>query len=161
MTYNKLIELIKEENTGIAKGYSISFLQDEFSFGKTEEELLALFKEDLAIFKGIENVFLKSKEPMEGDFVEYKKGKLARISRLHKNDDIQLSNKIGVYVSNTGSQASGCTWDPEVDHEKINTSDLIATTRTKKGTCWTFSQNLSGKDRSVYFEIEFKVWSVK
>ena len=105
---------------------------------------------------------IKKEKPVEGDFVEYKCGKLARISII-REETIQLSNKIGVFVSLPGnSESSGCTWDPEVEVDKtISISDLLKTSSTKKGRCWTFSQNLPGKDRGVYFEIYFKVWKLK
>jgi len=158
MTYDAIIETIKEDKTGLAKGYAISFLQEKFMYLKPKEDLKNLINSDLSLFEEIQKELLESSEPIEGDFVEYEKGKLARISRLHKDENIQLSNKIGVFVSVYGSQASGCTWDPEVEHENIGISDLVLTTKTKKGTCWTFSQNLSGRDRGINFEIDFKIW---
>lgn len=161
MTYDTIIKTIKEDKTGVAKGYSVSFLQEEFMYMKPQEDLTSLIAGDLSLFMEIEKELLNNSKPQEGDFVEYEKGKFARISRLHKDESIQLSNKIGVYVSKHGtSQASGCTWDPNVEHKNINISGLVATTETRKGECWTFSQNLSGKDRGVYFKIDFKIWNL-
>ena len=106
--------------------------------------------------------------PSEGDFVEYEEGKFARISRLSNGcDSFQISNAIGVYVwanSNpeaSGAQASGATWDPSLDcvsMERLKIQNLQKSSETKKGRCWTFSENRSGAGRGVYFEINFKIW---
>ena len=162
MTYLEIIEIVNEDKTGIAKSYSMDYLQQDYEYtNKTKEDLRNLFKSDLLLFKQIEETLQQSKKPHEGDFVEYEKGKFARISRLYESDEIQLSNKIGVYVSkDANSQASGCTWDPDVD-KNINISSLVATSDTKKGSCWTFSKNFAGKNMDICFEIDFKVWSLK
>ena len=101
------------------------------------------------------------KNPQEGDFVEYEDGKFARISRI--GDSFQLSNQIGIYVWEAGSQASGCTWDPNLDYigrDKTVLQNLQATAETKGGRCWTFSGNQAGGGRGVWFEINFKVWKL-
>jgi len=161
MTFNEITEKVKKDETGVAKGYSVSFLQEEFTYMRSQEELGSLIYSDYSLFKEIEIHLLSNSNPQEGDFVEYSKGKFARISRC-RGGMMQLSNKIGVFVSLCGtSQASGCTWDPELKYDNFDISDLEATKETKKGRCWMFSQGISGKDRGVYFEIDFKVWSLK
>ncbi len=155
MTYIELINKIDDDKSGIAKGYDISFLQHEFQGRRSFSELIA---KDLEMFKNIEKALLETKEPKEGDFVEYD-GKFARISR--KGYTFQLSNKIGVNVSEGGySQASGCTWDPEIniDRSRLKLDNLRLTTKTKKGTCWAFSEGYAGANRGVYYGINFKVW---
>ena len=47
MTYQEVINVINNDKTGIAKGYSISFLSENFVCLKTEDELTSLFKKDL------------------------------------------------------------------------------------------------------------------
>ncbi len=161
MTYSKLINKINSDESGIAKGYDISFLQEEFVCRYKPGSLDELIIRDLEMFKDIERALLEAKEPKEGDFVEYD-GKFARISRNHHNGTFQLSNKIGVYVSRGGyTQASGCTWDPDFDYielERLKFSNLTPTSKTRKGECWAFSEGHSGPRRGVYFNINFKVW---
>jgi len=162
MTYLELIEKIDSDNTGIAKGYDINFLQEEFCFRYKPKNMENLFSSDLKMFKEIEKALLETKQPLEGDFVEYD-GKFARISSIHQDNVFQLSNKIGLYVSKRGyAQASGCTWDPDINinSERLRINNLIPTTKTKKGSCWTFSEDIAGGGRGVYFEIDFKVWSL-
>lgn len=165
MTYEELIKNINSEKTGIAKGYSINFLQDKFCFHyfKDSEDQQKIFNamiaKDLEIFKTAEKVFLEAKEPIDGDFVEYD-GKFAKISSC-RNKNFQLSNKIGVYISKRGySEASGCTWDPDinVDCKKLKFSNLTLTPKTKICRCWTFSEDCAGADRGVYYNISRKVW---
>ncbi len=120
---------------------------------------------DLKLFGEIQQDLLETKTPMEGEFVEYEDGKFARISRLRGQLQLQLSNKIGVYVSKNGcSQASGCTWDSDLDHiekSRLEVENLMPTNSTKKGRCWTFSEGIVGGGRGVYFEIDFKIWKLK
>lgn len=165
MTYKELIENINNDKTGIAKGYSVSFLQEIFCFRyfkdpeNPQKMFNALIAKDLEIFKTIEKELLKAKEPKEGDFVEYD-GKFARISSC-LNGNFQLSNKIGVYISKRDfSQASGCVWDSDidVDSERLKFNNLTLTSKTKKGECWMFSEDCSGRDRGVFYSIYRKVW---
>lgn len=114
LKYIELIELINGEETGIAKGYSVSHLQKEV---QSVENFESLIKRDLKMFEEIQVGLLNTMEPREGDWVEYEDGKFARIASLHGGPSFQLSNKIGVYVSKSGcSQASGCVWDSDLDH---------------------------------------------
>jgi hypothetical protein len=155
MTYENTLTFIENEQTGIAKGYDFSFLQSFYS----RERLEAQVAFDLASFKTIEENLLGKNEPKEGEWVEYAEGEYARLSRI--GDTVQVSNQVGIYVWENGAQASGCTWDPDLDHlGTLYKSDLIATTETKKGRCWTFSGNQAGPGRGVYFEINFKVWKL-
>jgi len=162
MTYENLIRKIENEETGIAKGYDKSFLQDVCCYRNNSEEIFDnLIAKDLKLFASIETALLERKEPIEGDFVEYADGKFARISVNHRNGTFQLSNKIGVYVSECGSQASGCTWDPELDHierERLVFDNLTLTSKTMQGRCWMFSGGYAGGGRGVYYNIKFKVW---
>ncbi len=162
MTYSELIEKIKNDTTGIAKGYDISFLQDKFVHCYPEKAFDALMARDLEMFKVIEKELLEAKEPKDGDFVEYD-GEIARICSTLYSDTFQLSNTIGIYVSKGGyTQASGCTWDPnvKVEEERLKSSNLTPTGKTQKGLCWAFSDGEAGGRRGVYFEINFKVWSL-
>lgn len=158
MTYSDILDFRDSDTTGIVKGYDLEFLQNFYKKEKLEETV----KNDLKLFKTIEQNLLSIDEPKEGEFVEYEVGKFARISRLHKGDSsFQISNKVGVYVWENGAQASGCTWDSDLDHissERLVISNLQPTTETRKGKCWTFSGNQSGGGRGVWFEINFKVW---
>ncbi len=160
LTYMGLIDLINGEDTGIAKGYSIDHLRNTVH---SVEEFKALVEKDLGLFEEIQRGLLETKEPREGDFVEYEDGEFARISNLR--GQLQLSNAIGVYVSGGGcSEASGCIWDSSLDHiekSRLSVENLTLTGSTKKGRCWTFSEGYSGGGRSVYFEIDFKVWQLK
>jgi len=163
MTYENLIGKIDSEKTGIAKGYDISFLQDVCCYRNNGEKIFDnLVAKDLELFSSIEAALLKRNEPQEGDFVEYADGKFARISVNHRNGTFQLSNKIGVYVSEGGyAQASGCTWDYELDdieRERLLFDNLTPTSKTMKGHCWMFSEGSSGGRRGVYYDIQFKVW---
>ncbi len=72
MTYNELLELINNDKTGIAKGYSVSFLQEQFCFRvNANENFHKLIANDLALFEKIERLSLEKEEPKEGDFVYY------------------------------------------------------------------------------------------
>lgn len=155
MTYEDINNYIGTESTGIAKGYDFSLLQKFYSL----EQLKEIVASDLVFFKTIETNLLADTRPKEGEYVEYAKNQYARISNA--SETIQLSNKIGVFVWENGTQASGCIWDPDLDHlGSLSKSMLLATPETKKGRCWTFSGNLSGPHRGVYFEIDFRVWSL-
>lgn len=158
MTYEELLSFRDNEKTGIAKGYSLDFLRDFFSKTKLEK----VIANDLVMFQEIEKSLLDKKKPTEGDFVQYD-GKIARLSVIHFNGSIQLSNGIGVYVSDGCSQASGCVWHPniKIERSRLNIKNLELTPTLKKGRCWTFSENVSGGGRGVYFEINFKVWNLK
>ena len=162
MTYSDLLEHISKEETGIAKGYDINFLSDMCEYKTNGKEIFeSLIKRDLELFSQIEKSLLETREPTEGDFVEYEEGKFARISRNHCDGTFQLSNTIGVYVSNGCAQASGCTWDPSLDHilqERLTFDNLEPTSKQMKGSCWTFSEGESGPYRGVYYVINFKVW---
>ena len=157
MTYNELISFRDKEKTGIAKGYSIEFLQNFFS----KEKLEKVIARDLAMFEEIEKSLLNINQPVHGDYVEFD-GKISRLSVTHGDGSIQLSDGIGVYVSDSFSQASGCVWDPNINIERnrLNINNLKLTPKVKKGRCWTFSGNEAGGGRGVYFEINFKVWKL-
>ena len=158
MTYEKLISFRDNEKTGIAKGYSLEYLQDFYS----KEKLEKVIANDLALFEKIEKSLIDIKKPKHGDFVQFD-GKISRLSVIHADGSIQLSNGIGVYVSDGCSQASGCVWDPniKIERNRLNIENLELTSRLEKGRCWTFSGKESGGDRGVYFEINFKVWNLK
>lgn len=164
LKYLELIEMIEGEETGIAKGYSVPHLS-KLKLYLSKEGLESLFKRDLEMFKEIQDGLLNILEPKDGEWVEYEDGKFARIASLHGGPSFQLSNKIGVYVSEDGySQASGGVWDCDLDHierSRLTVENLIPTNTTKKGRCWTFSENNAGGDRGVYLEIDFKVWALK
>lgn len=155
--YDELIEFIENEPTGIAKGYSIEFLQKTFF----KEELEKVIANDLVMFERIEKSLLEINEPKEGDFVEFD-GNISRLSRIHEDGRFQLSESIGVFVSKFSSQASGCVWDPNIsiDWDRENIKYLESTPTWKKGKCWTFSGNDAGGGRGVWFEINFKVWNL-
>ncbi|MDD3467037.1 MAG: hypothetical protein PHE67_07795 [Campylobacterales bacterium] len=165
MTYENLIGKIDNEETGIAKGYDISFLQDVCCYVNNSEKIFDnLIAKDLELFSSIEAALLKREKPQEGDFVEYADGKFARISVDHHNGTFQLSNKIGVYVSECGSQASGCTWDSDLDdieRERLVFDNLALTSKTMQGRCWMFSGGYAGGGRGVYYNINFKLWILK
>lgn len=162
MTYSELTEHIQKEETGIAKGYDINFLLDMCEWEKNGKEIFEnLIKRDLELFSQIEKSLLEQNEPKEGDFVEYEEGKFARISSDHQDGTFQLSNTIGVYVSDGCTQASGCTWDPSLDHiqqERLTFDNLEPTSKKMKGSCWMFSEGISGPHRGVNYDINFKVW---
>lgn len=157
MTYADTLDLRDNDITGIVKGYDLEFLQNIYTLEKAKD----IIANDLEMFKKIEESFLNVKEPMSGDFVQYD-GKIARLSVIHENGQIQLSNSIGVYVSDSCSQASGCTWDSTITVEKdrLTLKNLEPTSMFIKGRCWTFSGNEAGGGRGVYFEINFKVWNL-
>lgn len=166
MRYEELVKKINKEKTGIAKGYDIGFLQNLCVYTRDGEKIFDnLINGDLELFRSIETDILKREEPIEGDFVEYADGLFARISRNHENGTFQLSNKIGVYVSKGGlTQASGCTWDKELDdiaRDRLKKNNLMPTTKTLKGDCWMFSGGDAGPHRGVYYESSFKVWLLK
>lgn len=158
MTYEKLISFRDNEKTGIAKGYSLEYLQDFYS----KEKLEKVIANDLALFEKIEKSLIDIKKPKHGDFVQFD-GEISRLSVIHADGSIQLSNGIGVYVSDGCSQASGCVWDPDIkiERSRLNVKNLELTSVLKKGSCWTFSENVSGGGRGVYFEINFKVWNLR
>ena len=163
MTYENLIGKINSEETGIAKGYDISFLQDVCCYVNNGEKIFDnLVAKDLELFSSIEAALLKREKPQEGDFVEYADGMFARNSVDHRNGTFQLSNKNGVYVSEWGyAQASGCVWDPNLDHikrERLVFDNLKPTSKTMKGRCWMFSEGNAGGRRGVWYDIQFKVW---
>lgn len=165
MTYENLIGKIENEKTGIAKGYHISFLQDVCCYRNNGEKIFDnLVAKDLELFNSIEAALLKREKPQEGDFVEYEDGKFARISVDYRNGAFQLSNTIGVNVSEGGyAQASGCVWDPDLDHierERLKFNNLASTSKTMKGHCWMFSGGNAGGHRGVYYDIQFKIWSL-
>lgn len=160
MKYCELIEKIEADKTGLAKGYDINFLQEEFCFKYKPRSLEKLISNDLKLFKAIEKAILKAKKPLEGDFVEYD-GNIARIARIYEDDTFQISNKIGVNISKGGyTSSSGCTWDPEItiDSSRLNFNNLTRTPKTKKGRCWMFSEGYAAASRGVSYEIDFKVW---
>jgi len=165
MTYENLIKKINSDESRIAKGYDIGFLQNLCVYAKDgEEKFDNLIAKDLKLFKLIEEEIIKKEEPQEGDFVEYADGLFARISRNHQNKNFQLSNKIGVFVSKGGTaQASGCTWDSDLEDiakERLKFNNLKPTTKTMKGHCWMFSDGNSGAHRGVYYDILFNVWQL-
>lgn len=155
--YDELIKFIENEPTGIAKGYAIEFLQKTF-FKENLEKVIA---NDLVLFEKIEKSLLEINEPKEGDFVEFD-GNISRLSRIHEDGRFQLSESIGVYVSDGCSQSSGCVWDPNIslDYDRENIKYLEPTDTLKKGRCWTFSGNEAGGGRGIWFEINFKVWNL-
>ena len=157
MTYDEVISFRDNEKTGIAKGYSLEYLRDFCS----KEKLEKVIANDLAMFEKIEKSLIEINEPKEGDFVKFD-GNISRLSRIHKDGQFQLSETIGVYVSDGCSQSSGCVWDPDIslDYDRENIKYLELTPTLKKGKCWTFSGNDAGGGRGVYFEINFKVWNL-
>lgn len=157
MTYADALNFRDNDTTGIVKGYNLEFLQNIYTLEKAKD----IIANDLEMFKKIEDSFLNVKEPIRGDFVQYD-GQIARLSVIHADGTIQLSNGIGVYVSDSCSQASGCTWDSTItiERERLTLNNLESTSMFKKGRCWTFSGNEAGGGRSVYFEINFKVWNL-
>lgn len=161
LNYEELISLTDNEETGIAKGYSISHLRQLYL---SKEKYESLFARDFKMFKEIQTGLLNISEAREGDWVEYEDGKFARIASLHGGPSFQLSNKIGVYVSESGcSQASGCVWDCDLDHierSRLTTENLIQTGDVKKALCWTFSEGNASGNRGVWFDIDFKVWKL-
>ncbi|RXK16492.1 hypothetical protein CP985_03200 [Malaciobacter mytili LMG 24559] len=163
MTYENLCDEINSDKTGLAKGYAIKFLQDMICYVRNSKNKFDdLINNDLKLFKSIEAEILERKKPQDGDFVEYSEGKFARISRIHQDGNIQLSNKIGVYVSEGGySEASGCTYDSEIvdiERTRLVLKNLTPTSKTMIGCCWTFSEGISGANRGVNYNIKFKVW---
>lgn len=157
MKHDDVINLRDNDTTGIVKGYNLEFLQNIYTLNEAKD----IIAYDLEMFKKIEDSFLKVKEPMRGDFVQYD-GQIARLSVIHEDGVIQLSNSIGVFVSDGCSQASGCTWDSTItiERDRLTLNNLEPTSMFKKGRCWTFSGNEAGGGRSVYFEINFKVWNL-
>ncbi len=114
-------------------------------------------------FKRIEASLLEITTPIEGDFVEYETGKFARISVDHRDGRFQLSNSVGIYVSDSSSLASGCVWDPDLDYlerNRLTMDNLISTGKTMLGRCWTFISDFPHRDKDVYAEIQFKVWKL-
>ena len=82
MTYDKLVEFIKNEETGIAKGYNFQFLRDTFSLEKVKN----IIQNDLKIFGEIEKSLLSETTPKEGDWVKYDGGSIVtgkQIGRAH------------------------------------------------------------------------------
>ncbi|MCT7647521.1 hypothetical protein [Aliarcobacter butzleri] len=158
MTYEELVNYINSEKTGIAKGYNFQYLRDTFSLDKVKK----IINNDLKHFEEIERTLLQKTEPIEGDWVKYDGG-ISRLSRIHSNGSIQLSENIGVYVCHNGSEASGCTWDSDIDLDKdlLKIENLIPTNELKEGKCWMFSELESGGGRGVYHNINFRVWELK
>lgn len=163
MTYQELSNKINTDTTGLAKGYEICFLQNTYFGLNSSEGFDNLIKNDLKLFQAIEESFKEVKKPMMGDFVQCEDGSYGKISCIHQDGKIQLSNNIGVYVSDKFAQASGCTWDSDfdyIDRDKLCLNNLVLLDEQKKGHCWTFSGNNSGRNRGVYFDINFKVWKL-
>jgi len=163
MTYSELINKINSDKSGIAKGYDISFLQNEcVSYSDGDKKFDNILVGDLQLFTTIQENMANINEPKDGDFVEYEKGKYSRISTDRHDGTFQISNNIGIFVSADGSSsASGCTWDSDFDYiesDRLTLDNLKPTTKTMKGECWTFSGNYAGGGRGVRFDINFKVW---
>ena len=163
MRYEELINKINNSEDGFAKGYDVSFLQNECcGYRNGEEKFNNIIAGDIQLFKKIEQSIAEIKEPIDGDFVEYEEGKFSRISTCRHNKTFQISNNIGICVSANGlSSASGCTWDSDFDYiksERLTLDNLLPTTKTIKGKCWTFSGNQAGGGRGVHSDINFKVW---
>ena len=158
MTYEELVEFINNEKTGIAKGYDFQYLRDTFSLDKVKR----IIDNDLKHFEEIEKSLLQKTEPKEGDFVKYDGG-ISRLSRIHSDGSIQLSENIGVFVWHNGSEASGCIWDPNIklDRDVLKIENLVLTNEVQKGKCWMFSELESGGGRGVYHNINFRVWELK
>lgn len=159
LTYKDLVNLIKNEESGIAKGYELDFLEANCIF---ESDFFELITNDLALFKRIEEIVCSSATPPKvGDFVEYESGKLARIASNLGNGAFQLSNKISVYVADNGNtDSSGYTFDEElnINKEMLHFCNLKPTSNLAKGKCWMFSGGQWGEGRGVNYEINFKVW---
>lgn len=138
MTYDDLLKKIESEPTGIAKGYDIGFLHQKFVIMmKTEEDFDDLIARDLLMFERIEKRLLESKDPHEGEFVEYEGG-IARICATRFGETFQLSNMVGVFVYEVGrTEASGYTFDAsvQVERERLKFSNLTLTKKTQKGRC--------------------------
>ena len=163
MTYPELTNKINNDKSGLAKGYDISFLQNECcGYHNGNEKFDNILAGDLQLFATIQENMANINEPKDGDFVEYEKGKYSRISTGRHNGTFQISNNIGIFVSADGSSsASGCTWDSNFDYiesDRLTLDNLKPTTKTIKGKCWTFSGNYAGSGRGVYSELDFKVW---
>ncbi|MDD3054821.1 MAG: hypothetical protein PHE16_02970 [Aliarcobacter sp.] len=157
MTYDEVISFRDNEKTGIAKGYSLEYLRDFCS----KEKLEKVIANDLAMFEKIEKSLIEINEPKEGDFVKFD-GNISRLSRIHEDGKFQLSESIGVFVSEFSSQASGCVWDSTItiERDRLTLENLEPISMFKKGRCWTFSGNEAGGGRGVWFEINFKVWNL-
>ena len=158
MKYEELVEFISNEESGIAKGYNFQFLRDIFRLDKVKEKI----NNDLKIFGEIEKSLLSQSTPKEGDFVKYNGG-ISRVSRIHPEGSIQLSENIGVNVWHESSSASGCVWDPniKIDKELLHIDNLVSTDDVKEGKCWMFSGLEAGGGRGVYHKINFRVWELK
>jgi len=162
MKYPELINKIN--NDTFAKGYDVSFLQDECLYHSSNgaERFEKIVTGDKKLFKEIEQNMTEIQEPVDGDFVEYAEGKFSRISTCRHNKTFQISNNIGIFVGKSGSSmASGCTWDKDfdyIDSKRLTFKNLTLTSKTLKGRCWTFSGNSAGAGRGIYSEINFKVW---
>lgn len=158
MKYEELVEFINNEETGIAKGYDFQFLRDTFSLEKVKN----IIQNDLKIFSEIEKSLISKPTPKEGDWVKYDGG-ISRLSRIHQEGTIQLSENIGVCVWHDTTQASGCVWDSNIDinRELLHIDNLVSTNEIKEGRCWIFSNLEAGAGRGVYHKINFRVWEIK
>lgn len=57
---------------------------------------------------------------------------------------------LGEYISYSGSLDSG-----------VKKADIQLTNETRKGQIWFFDKNISGANRGVYYEIDFRVFELK
>ena len=115
------------------------------------------------MYSEIEKASLAITVPKDGDYVEYAEGKFARISRIHQDNSFQISNKVGVLLWNDGtSQASGCTWDSDIESpDNLTLNRLKLTDKQMQGRYWKFGNTSLRNATSVNFDIAVKVWALE
>jgi len=111
-------------------------------------------KKNLEIIKEREIKRKTLKGIQVGDYLIRKNGKISRVTYLLGDQIQDGGGNIGSFylLSHGGSSYSG-TLDFPIKKNKI-----VLTNKKKPAWFWIFSENLSGTDRAIYFQIKVNIW---
>jgi hypothetical protein len=110
---------------------------------------------NLSILAEREKQFNQVAGPRVGDYLLMPYGLYTRFTHAW-DETIQTGGGSGSFFFGSGY----CSYSGGLD-SGVSYTDLIETTETKKGAIWFFDKNISGAGRGVYFEIPFRVFTLK
>ena len=129
---------------------------NKIAFSIQNKGVFELAKTDLSIFRERALKQSKLKGFNVGQVVLLPDGQIVTISHVW-NDKVQTSGSQGsLYLCSGGGVSRSGGLD-----SGILKSDLIPTERTHLQKCWIFHLNSSGAHRGVFWDIPFKIYTVK